>query len=416
MLTPDILASIPDGGIHTVEPGLRLYRRGALLHWQARFRVDGKRIEPKLGTWPDMDLDAARAKAAKLRGDTPAAIVAKGIAKAIKAGKGAAAQMVADAVTPSFLRLDIPTFKEMADTWMIRPLKSGKQKTKATEKQHNISLAHLKPLWDRDINTITRIDCREVLQAVQAAVGPQTADRCQTLARKVFGLYCSYHDATFPNPCADTTDWLYTWETEHHAALTEPSDVAQLMRDVDGLPASTVAHALQLIARTVVRQSELRSATWAEFDIPNALWTIPAERMKGKVKREHVVPLSRQALAILDKQRALLGETAPHKLVFPCNPNAAAGHSLSGSAMSSKLDSMGYKGRHTPHGFRSAFSKLAEDSGQDDLVIEFCLAHADKNTVRKSYKGGATKHRLVPQRREILQWYADMIDSLTGAS
>ena len=402
-------STIAPGKTLSVGNRLMIYHGPKGLQWRVKFRVAGKdRTAVCPGTYPAVSIEAAREWAAKVRGPVIAP-EAKKLARSIKAevSAGRAGDVVAAGNTPEFLRLNVPTFGEMAHTWLERPLPSGRAKAPATVKQHNQILAHLAPLFDRDVPSITRHDCRRVLEAIQSEVGRSTAHRCKFMATQIFDLYGDHHDEKFVNPCERSSGWLFGIDTEHHAGLTDKAEVAQLLKAI-GRGATTVDHALQLLSLTVVRQAELRGATWSEFDLETGVWTIPASRMK--MGRAHVVPLSRQALAVLEKQAALLGgNCAPHKLVFPGNGNAAAGHSLSGSALSFKLNKLGFEGKHTPHGFRSMFSTIAHDADKDHRLIEMSLAHKVDGSISDSYNSA----KQISARRELLQWYADTLEALS---
>ena len=198
------------------------------------------------------------------------------------------------------------------------------------------------------------------------------------------------------------------WDRAQFAVLAIDVSLAALQGE------ERVANALRLLMLTAVRQGELTGATWGEFKdldklLDSARWEIPAGRMKMKIA--HIVPLSAQALAIVLQQRAAWGNPEPHKFVFPGNGNAAANRHMSGSALSFGLNALGYKDRHTPHGFRSAFSTLAHEANKDHRLIEMCLAHKDGDKVSASYNS-ATQ---VSARRELLQWWANEVDALTGA-
>jgi integrase len=151
---------------------------------------------------------------------------------------------------------------------------------------------------------------------------------------------------------------------------------------------------------TAVRPGELRGARWSEIDTAAALWRIPAERMK--MKQPHLVPLSTQALGVLEAMRPL---SAGDELVFP-SPYYV-GKPLSENTLNSALARMGYKGSHTAHGFRALFSTVANECGHDPDVIERQLAHQERNEVRAAYHRAA----YLKDRAALMQWWADHLDS-----
>ena len=158
-------------------------------------------------------------------------------------------------------------------------------------------------------------------------------------------------------------------------------------------------HALGVLKLTATRPGEVRGARWAEFDLEAALWIIPPERMK--MRTEHRVPLSRQALEVLRIMQALSGG---RELVFP-SP-FYPGKSLSENTFNSAMARMGYKGSATAHGFRALFSTVANECGWNPDVIERQLAHAERNGVRAAYH----RSTYMQDREKLLQWWADYLD------
>ena len=161
----------------------------------------------------------------------------------------------------------------------------------------------------------------------------------------------------------------------------------------------TTAQGLRLLILTATRPGETRGAQWAEFDLDAALWTIPAERMKMKI--EHRVPLSTQAVEVLRTMQAVSGGGA---LVFP-SPFYPS-KPLSDSTFNSALARMGYKATATAHGFRALFSTVANECGWNPDVIERQLAHTEKNEVRAAYH----RSTYMKDREALMQWWADYLD------
>ncbi|MDP9901294.1 tyrosine-type recombinase/integrase [Variovorax ginsengisoli] len=159
-------------------------------------------------------------------------------------------------------------------------------------------------------------------------------------------------------------------------------------------------HALRLLMLTAVRPGEVRGARWDEFDLDARLWRIPAARMKMRI--EHVVPLSRQAVKVLKSMHLLSGH---RELTFP-SPFYPS-KSLSENTINSALARMGYKGEATAHGFRALYSTVANEAGWNPEVIERQLAHVERNQVRAAYNRSV----YVQDRTKLMQWWADRIDS-----
>ena len=150
---------------------------------------------------------------------------------------------------------------------------------------------------------------------------------------------------------------------------------------------------------TAVRPGELRGARWEEIDTNAATWRIPAQRMK--MRTEHIVPLSRQALEVLETVKPLASKIG---LVFP-SPYYPT-KSLSENTFNSALARMGYKGIATAHGFRALFSTVANESGWNPDAVERQLAHMERNKIRAAYH----RSTYTEERRKLMQWWADYLD------
>jgi integrase len=208
-------------------------------------------------------------------------------------------------------------------------------------------------------------------------------------------------------------------QEEHHAALTEPKEVGALMRVLTmtwlgsgrGITPSTL-RALELLMRTCVRPGELRQAEWSEFDLTgkrhsgHPTWRIPVARMKVRDgnRTDHIVPLSRQAVVVLEAQHALTGHA---KYVFP-NARTDA-RPLTDAALSAAMIALGYKDQHVPHGSRTTYATLARDvlKAESELV-ELTLAHKIGNDVRGAYD----RAQRLTERRALMQSYSDLLDKL----
>ena len=205
------------------------------------------------------------------------------------------------------------------------------------------------------------------------------------------------------NITADLRGALRPIPTRHHAGLTDPLEVGKLLLDLDNFTGFFQTHcALRLLPLTFVRATELRRAEWKEIDFEDKLWRIPAERMK--MRTPHYVPLSEQALAIF---RSLHGVTGEGKYIFP--GTRGNGNVISPSTMLNALRFMGYR-RDVMciHGFRTMASTLLNELGYNRDWIERQLAHQERNGVRDAYNCA----QYLPQRRKMMQEYADYLDTL----
>ncbi|MFM8330075.1 MAG: tyrosine-type recombinase/integrase, partial [Candidatus Methylumidiphilus sp.] len=187
------------------------------------------------------------------------------------------------------------------------------------------------------------------------------------------------------------------------AAITDPKDIGALLRAIDGYRGSfVVRQALRLAPLVFVRPGELRAAEWAEFDEGRAEWRIPAEKMK--MNSPHIVPLSAQALAVLAELRPLTGGG---RFLFPSE--RARDRPMSDGTINAALRRLGYgSDEMTGHGFRAMACSILNEQDWKPDAIEKQLAHAERSKVRAAY------HRAehLPERRKMMQAWADYLDSL----
>jgi integrase len=205
------------------------------------------------------------------------------------------------------------------------------------------------------------------------------------------------------DPSGDLRGALPPVHKKHHASITEPNAVGELLRAIDGYEGHLVTRcALQLAPLVFVRPGELRRAEWSELDLSKTEWRIPAEKMK--MPAPHIVPLSRQALAALNEVRPLTGKGV---YVFPSVRSRQ--RPMSENTINAALRRLGYtKEQMTGHGFRSMASTLLNEQGWRYDAIERQLAHAERNGVRAAYN--YAEH--LPERREMMQAWADFLASL----
>jgi integrase len=198
---------------------------------------------------------------------------------------------------------------------------------------------------------------------------------------------------------------------KHHASLTDPKQIGELLRAIDGYEGTFITKcALRLAPLVFVRPGELRKAEWHEFDLEKGEWRIPGERMK--MREQHIVPLSKQAIAILKELHPLTGNgipAKPHapKYLFPGERSRE--RPMSENAILAALRRMGYsKDEMTGHGFRSMASTLLHEQGWNHQAIERQLAHAERNAVSAAYN--FAEH--LPERRKMMQGWADYLEQL----
>lgn len=195
---------------------------------------------------------------------------------------------------------------------------------------------------------------------------------------------------------------------KHHAAITEPAKIADLLRTIDGYQGSFVVKcALCLAPMLFVRPGELRAAEWVEFDLEAGEWNIPAERMK--MRQAHLVPLCRQAVEILRELQAYTGDS---RYVFPSGRSIY--RCMSNNAVNAALRRMGYDNEEmTGHGFRAMARTILDEVLQvRPDYIEHQLAHAVKDPNGRAYN--RTAHLV--ERRKMMQTWADYLDGLKAGA
>ncbi len=293
------------------------------------------------------------------------------------------------------------TFGDMAKEYLEKMV--GDRRAETTISKAHWLLEQLKPIADQPITLLKPVDVLAALKRLEAHGKHETARRCRSFASRVF-RYAVATGRGETDPTAMLRGALVVPRTTHHAALLEPKDVGELLRAIDTYSGHKVTRlAMQVAPHVISRPGELRMALWSEFDLEEAVWKVPAERMK--MRRPHMVPLSHQVLAYLDELRALTG---PDGYVFP------AFHTwkrpLSENTINQAFRRMGYGvGEVTPHGLRTTASTLLNESGKwSPDAIERSLAHADKDAVRGIYNRG----KYWEERVAMHQWWSDYLDQL----
>jgi integrase len=238
--------------------------------------------------------------------------------------------------------------------------------------------------------------------------GLKTADRVRQCALQVFE-HGILKFKTEKNPAKELKGWAEIPARKNRPHLLD-HQVADLIEAIDAYPGYlTTKLAAKMLLLTFVRKTELTEARWSEIDLPNAVWTIPAERMK--MNDAHTVPLSRQAIATLE---ILRDHSQGSEFVFPKNSTLLRPISRTAlNNMFSKIDGKKYKGIFTPHGVRGTASTWANEVGHfRNDVIERQLAHAERNKVRAAYNHA----EYLPERRQLMQAWADFLFPTTEST
>ena len=371
---------LADGG------GLFLWVRAAGgKSWRFRFRLDGKQSHISLGTIEKVTLAQARQSASDAR-----QLVAKGRHPGLERKVARAQASISRANT--FKSLALEWHQHKSARWSVG---YANDVMEAFELDifgpvGSLPLIDIKPMqW---LQVFRRIESRGALEKLR-----KVRQRCQEVYRFAIATGRAEH-----NPISDLGGALQVPVSRHYPFLPI-AKVPDLLRSVQACSGHDVVKiATRILMLTGVRTAELRGAPWAEFDFAKKLWIITATRMK--MRRDHLVPLSTQAVAAL---RELENITGGYTLAFPGRNDPAK--PMSEAAINQLLKRSGYEGRATGHGFRHTMSTTLHEQGYRSEWVETQLSHMDKNTIRGTYNHA----QYLEGRHEMLQWYADHLDALS---
>ncbi|MCL4780329.1 MAG: integrase arm-type DNA-binding domain-containing protein [Gammaproteobacteria bacterium] len=356
--------------------------------WRFKYQFQGREKLISLGTYPDTTLQTARKKRDEARRQ-----VAEGIDPSAKRQ----AEKVAQG----------NTFEAIALEWL-----AGREKTLApatiAQIRKRLSQWIFPKLGRSPMDEIKPDALLRELRKIEARGTHETAHRTRADCGRVF-RYAVATSRASRDLTADLRGALTPVQTEHFAAITQPTKVGELLRAIDGYrgqPSTEIA--LKLAPYVFVRPGELRAAEWAEFDLDaeHPEWRIPAVRMK--MDREHVVPLARQVKRLLLELKPLTGSGV---LLFPTLRDHT--RPMSDNTLNAALRRLGYQtDEMTAHGFRSMASTLLNEQGWHPDLIELQLAHKEKNLSRGAYN----RAERLTERRKMMQAWADYLDGLKGRS
>ncbi len=247
-------------------------------------------------------------------------------------------------------------------------------------------MGEIKPL--ELLNVLRKIEKRGVLEKMR-----KVRQRCSEVFRYAIATGRSEY-----NPAADLSSALEVHQSNHFPFL-KADEIPDFLGALEGYSGSKLVQiATKLLMITGVRTIELRAALWQEFDLDNAIWEIPAERMK--MRRSHLVPLSVQALDLLNELKLMTGN---YRYVFPGRNDPSK--PMSEASINQVIKRIGYGGKVTGHGFRHSLSTILHENGFDSAWIEMQLAHVDKNSIRGTYNHA----HYFEKRQSMMQWYSDKI-------
>lgn len=357
-------------------------------YWRLKYRYGGKEKVLALGVYPDVRLPDARQR----RADARAALAENrdpGFER--KSEKRVAAFRAGN------------TFEGVAREWW-ETKRNGWSASHTQATLHRLEKELFPGLGGRPVAEIEAAELLDVLRRVEARGALELASKTLIVAGQVF-RYAIATSRAKSDPSRDLRGALKRREVRHYNALKE-SELPEFLKKLDAYDGNDMTrHAIRLLMLTFVRTNELRAAKWTEFDFDKGEWRIPAERMKTRA--EHLVPLAAQAIAVLEKIKALSGN---REHVFPNEHNPQKW--MSENTILFALYRMGYRGRATGHGFRATASTILNEQGWRADVIERQLAHAEKNKVRAAYH----RSQYLDERRRMMQGWADYLNGLASGA
>ena len=391
-------AAVKEDKDYNLSDGDGLYfivRRNGSKFFRLDFRYGGKRLSMSLGTYPKISLKEARDKkdeCKKLLSENINPISEKRVKKSSES----------------------LTLGMIIDEWLELRAKSSSE---ATVTQNRRMLKNITNwLGNIAIKDIKRVDIINILEKIQNKGIIETAHRLLSLMNKIY-MFAVTKEYIEHNIFADIDKksvLIPSNKNIHHPAITIPSEIKELLKDINSIEEKfksdiSVIFIFKIIPYVFVRSENIRLMRWDELDLEKGIWEIPKEKMKTHIA--FVCPLSRHAIDIIKQ----IEPYSRHRsgFVFPSPSKNDRG--VSGATLSDTLNRLGYKNRHTFHGFRSMFSTNAyecyKEHGFHSDIIESCLAHKEKNRVKASYNR-ESKYKYFEEKKELMQWWADWLDKL----
>ncbi len=359
-------------------------------YWRMKYRFGGKEMAPlAFGVYPAVSLIDAREKREAARKKLREGVDPREQQKALKAAKVAETEN---------------GFEVIAREWYAR-WSSGWSPSHAATVIGRLNLDVFPRIGASPIGEIGAPEVLKMLRAIEFRGALETAHRVRTICGQVFRYAVSTGRAE-RDPTPDLRDALAPYKKGHLPAITDPRALVPLLRSIDAYKGTHVVKcALMLVPLLMVRPGMLREAEWNEIDFDEAIWSVPAGKMKADAP--HIVPLPLQAVAIL---RDLYELTGRGKYVFPSH--GQPDKPMSEGAIPAALQKLGYKGKQTAHGFRAtARTILDEVLQQRPDFIEHQLAHAVRDPLGRAYN--RTSH--FDERKKMMQRWADYLDDLKSS-
>ncbi len=369
-----------------------IVRKNGSKFFRLDFRYGGKRLSMSLGTYPKISLKEARDKkdeCKKLLSENINPISEKRVKKSSES----------------------LTLGMVIDEWLKLRAKSSSEATVIQNRRMLKNITNW--LGNIAIKDIKRVDIINILEKIQNKGIIETAHRLLSLMNKIY-MFAVTKEYIEHNIIADIDKksvLVPSNKNIHHPAITSPEEIKELLKDINSIEEKfksdiSVIFIFKIIPYVFVRSENIRLMRWDELDLEKGIWEIPKEKMKTHI--DFVCPLSRQAVNIIKEIE--LYSRHRSEFVFPSPSKNDRG--IAGATLSDTLNKLGYKDRHTFHGFRSMFSTIAyeyyKEHGFHSDIIESCLAHKEKNRVKAAYNR-ESKYKYYDEKKELMQWWADWL-------
>lgn len=350
-------------------------------YWRLKFRLHGKEKTLSLGVYPGVTMAEAREEALKAK-----KLLREGVDPVIRRKQEKQTKIA-------------NTFKNIAEEWLSKQtgMWTHDHATNVRRTLERDVYPHIGGIPVQDIQTL---DCLAVVRAVEARGALDVASRIKQRISSVFRYAIQTARCQY-NPADQLQGVIQTRKIKHMAALGADALPAFLERLEEYQGYVITKLALKFLVHTFVRPGELRGARWTEISIEKREWRIPAHRMK--MNDEHIVPLSNQAILVLDELRSISGK---YELIFPSVRNIRK--EMSENTLTYAIRKrLGFDA--TAHGFRSTASTILNEHGFRPDVIERQLAHTERNKVRAAYN----RSQYLPERREMMDWWGGYLEGTT---
>ena len=368
--------------------------------WKFIFTFEGKRKKLSFGVYPDATLESARRKAEEARQQISDGFDPSEARKAIKSAR----QITK--INDERIKAGLPIIDSFADItrqWLasIAHLTSSTTHIKKTSRIERLAFPML---GDKPIIEIKSSDILAVLKPLIHKHQLETAHRLHAEISSIFA-YAIVHNFTDYDPSQPVSKQIPAQKIKHRAAIIDPKAVGQLLRDISNYNGTFVVQsAFRLSPLLFQRPGEIRQMLWADVDLNAMEW----KPYISKTDFHHIVPLSRQAICILEGIKPLTGNGV---YVFPSS--RGDGRPMSDNTIRTALKSLGYESDvMTAHGFRTTASTLLNEQGWSPDAIERQLAHSPRDQVRAAYN----RAQYLDERRRMMQAWADYLDRLKSGA